>query len=517
MTPMDAKGAKTLESWRGGEPAWVDNTSSSAVIRDIRGRSQSTAASMDPFLAVFHALAGRHFLLPDRSGLAIPQNPQDPPSRFRWIVHGAARWRGDRSARQMDLAAISVVIARHFFNSTNQDDRMTVSPNRPTDGSRPLQGENGPQQDGSELPPVLFRLPDLGTSATPRTSSGSPLVTAQQSELPVQVSTEIVAEYPVDSNEAMLAASMSTHRIESGPLESIYVHQTTDPQPAAASSYSAVGQAAKSVPKSVLPDDRPAGRSWAEAAMAHRNVLMMLAFVVAVALWTSRRSSETTEIESTLAREGIAMDQGVAGIDAGTLEDFSVSLGEPSIDQRKTSSPIASVAATTDDTMQSKLGAATNSVGMEVLSSPIDAPEVSVAANAATSNSTGNVGEAFDETSLSANNFASSQGDANSVSVGYPNDTFGGTTPATVVASRRPSDGVGLPSLEDLESEPALSEEGFLSGYGAASQDAAATGASLGTPTAATAAPASLQPIPSSTPNGVVDWLKYAPDYPPAP
>lgn len=411
---------------------------------------------------------------------------------------------------------------------------MTVSPNRPTDGSRPLKGENGPQQDGSELPPVLFRLHNLGNSAARRTSSGSNPATVQQPGLSVQVATDVVAEYPVEANAAMLAASMSTHRIESGPAASIHNRESTDSQPTAASSYSANGQ----TPKSVLPDDRPAGRTWAEAAVAHRNVLVMLAIVVAVALWTSRRSSDTTEIEKTLAREGIAMDEGVAGIDAGTIEDFSVSVGETSTDQPKASSPITSVAATTesvkiDDAIESSLGAAPNTFAMENLSSPIDASEASLAANTAAnangvmSTSAGNVGGAFDEASLSAANFAAAEMNANSSSARFSDDMFGGTTPATVVANRRPSDGIGLPSLEDLESEPALSEEGFLSGNGfssqptssqpAGSQNSPATNASLGTPTATTTATAKPQPTPSSTPNGVLDWLKYAPAYPSAP
>lgn len=427
---------------------------------------------------------------------------------------------------------------------------MTVSPNRPTDGSCPLQGGNGPRQDGSELPPVLFRLPNLGTAGKARASKPTPLASAPPhthvpapfAETPAtgtSAAETCAAETCATETCAAETCTAKTFATEAFAVNSVASHQPAFNNPTSASfsdhspSDPSPDPVRGSVHRAARIDDRPAGRTWTEAAVAHRNVLVMLAIVVAVALWTSRRAPETTEIESVLAREGIAMDEGVAGIAVGGAEEFSVSMGEPTADQpgAAPSSPSPS-----------------SSFAMETLSSPLNAPEIggtsqqkmlsqqnvaskpmATAAVTSPAGGRGNVQStdfnSFDEASVSASAFSSSD-NSNASASRFSDGTFGGGVPATAVVSRRPSDSVGLPSLDELESEPALAGEALLSGYGggsssipsastsspsASSPSGAATGASLGVPTA------TPRPIPSSTPNGVVDWLKYAPAYPSTP
>jgi hypothetical protein len=149
---------------------------------------------------------------------------------------------------------------------------------------------------------------------------------------------------------------------------------------------------------------------------------------------------------------------------------------------------------------------------LEVLSAPTNAAEINKTV------------ETFDTSSLSTADFASTP----SASADVPGDTFtddmfgGVSASAKVIANRRPSEGIGLPSLEDLESEPTLSTT-ITAGETSETRDASFQGepiggASLGTPTVAPSEPAAPgQPLSTSTPNAITDWLKYAPEYPPAP
>lgn len=361
---------------------------------------------------------------------------------------------------------------------------MTVSPNRPTDGSRPLKGVDSPSQNGLDMPPVLFRLPDLGVSASSRLSKKLP---------------------PFASADSSLNASPANHAFASNQVVPPSSSVQAEPNPTAAVATEPAVEtgvdATSNVDRPVadrppILDARPAGRTWAETVMAHRTVLLMLVIVIAAAIWTSRRSSDPKEAMETLADRGIAINAGDV-----ITNDFQIDAGEPE------STPVPTSVAVGTPVAEKVVAAA---------ALPIDAPESEVASVSSMTAST------FDALSFSS----SFGGDESMKEVSTESllDQVG--TTAKVIANRRPSESGGLPSLEDLASEPSFhsepsfapepsfdSEPPFDSDLSFDSESAA--NVLLGPPTVSVQAAG--QPIPSKTPNAITDWLKYAPEYPTAP
>ncbi|QDT02693.1 hypothetical protein K227x_10710 [Rubripirellula lacrimiformis] len=211
-------------------------------------------------------------------------------------------------------------------------------------------------------------------------------------------------------------------------------------------------------------DVRPAGRTWAEAVMAHRAVLSLLAVVIAVALWTSRGTSDSTDVDS------------MAEVDeAFEIETGDLATSFPSADSFATSSAAAGSSAGLPRAANSS-SAAIDDSSEEHASVALNAPEPTTA----------------DADTVSRSISDRDRADAT--------PSFGqSSVPASTVSSRTPS---GLPSLEDLVSGPDGTDW--------------ETPASTAAPT--NAAPPVRQgeaeftgPEPSRTPAPVQDWLKYLP------
>ncbi len=191
---------------------------------------------------------------------------------------------------------------------------MTVSPTRPSDGNRPSdyvseydfsrnRGDSASLSDSAALPPVLFKLRNLAAvePVKQRWQDANADIENRQSVAPnasgstTKVSASTFNQQSMASTEKAVATVVTRQRGSDDPVAASEVSPTESQDISAR-------------------NERPTGRTWMELATAHRNVLVLLAIVIAMALWTSRKSTDSTESDSALAETGEMLD-----IDAGDL------------------------------------------------------------------------------------------------------------------------------------------------------------------------------------------------------
>ncbi|TWU50851.1 hypothetical protein Poly51_41440 [Rubripirellula tenax] len=365
---------------------------------------------------------------------------------------------------------------------------MTVSPNRPLDGnrharshadqhgSRPGHADQPEQSLDSEslaLPPILFKLRDVSPPATTSRITSTAAPQTQKTAPPNQIQTS------PNQNGALATESLATmgmNSVTDSARPAIETQPAADPYRAtlpfrgdsAGSAKVAPelpnttsGDAAMPKPERPTSDTRPAGRTWMEAAMAHRTVLVLLAAAIGFAFWTSRGSSDPSAIDSSLAKIDDALE-----IDTGEL-----AVEIPTVDSAMVANAKAKAKELLPKPTEEDLSAA-------ILAIESDAPPVAPTAPSVASLSppqpSGNElsTPGFDPAMLSTKTLGASP-----VSSRTPNAMAGD------IAS-------GLPTLEDLES-PANVNSGF--------SGTSLNGANPNVP------------VMSATPSAVSDWLRYLP------
>lgn len=169
---------------------------------------------------------------------------------------------------------------------------MTVSPQRPQDGSRRPQRnvESDPLSDTFTLPPTLFTLPNLRPAA------------AQAANIGRNSSDSLNPVVPEIVPTAMPTAP-----------QSLSVHSPTEPvtmetvEPCQAVPGGAGWESSSS--------NQHLGRTWMESIASHRKVLILLLGVIAAAVWSSRQGQDASDSQSSLAAAGELLE-----IDNGELD-----------------------------------------------------------------------------------------------------------------------------------------------------------------------------------------------------
>ncbi|WP_146532372.1 hypothetical protein [Rubripirellula reticaptiva] len=370
--------------------------------------------------------------------------------------------------------------------------------------------------ESPDLPPVLFKLPNLAptaaakparsavthdpTAATaiPETAVARPEIAIESNSQPAQ------AQHKYAANEAAFAAPelIAREPISSARVEDTDVHPSilripgldeptptrhedtsrsqerssqgpalrTDPTSQDEENTSSPSQRSlESRPARDIRDTRPAGRTWMEAAVAHRTVLVLLGVVIGAAFWTSRRPSTRSDVDSSIAK----VDQALELDSDNLITDFSI--GDKVDDLKENAS-----------TKISELNQSLEST-IEKISDQIDDQSIAVSLNAPTPtvSPATSASEPASPGAEAAEQFASNLDSPAVPSLGVD---------AMMVSSQSSrSTSIDLPTLEVLASDPTV-----VDGVSDLSAPANVNNFFSG-------------PKPSATPAAVSDWLQYLP------
>ncbi len=241
---------------------------------------------------------------------------------------------------------------------------MTVSPKRPSDGYRQPQLRSEPRAthplkrdfasenaearrceaadaELSQLPPVLFKLPNVKPQPAVKKRHPSAVMPSEDVRVDAPATHQVVpppappaARKPeilhgrsaVDSQARttvfgerhqpkMNSDQTGSSQVQSNDLE------TASSSPDAPGVHDTFHPPVPSATSRPRPDARPVGRTWMEAVVAHRTVLVLLGIVIGAAFWTSRRSGDAKDIESSIAK----IDRALEIESSELINDFSIS------------------------------------------------------------------------------------------------------------------------------------------------------------------------------------------------
>ncbi|MGB7325968.1 MAG: hypothetical protein WBD31_13920 [Rubripirellula sp.] len=391
--------------------------------------------------------------------------------------------------------------------------------------------------ESSDLPPVLFKLPNLAPApaAKPARSAvkhdqtaapAMPETTAAQPEIATELDSQTAPAYQkYAASEAAFAAPELLAQVRTASAQTTSARTTaarsedTDsypsilripgleeptsdlhqdrsqsneqstPEPSQRSTLTSQDSESPSSPSGRSLEDRtsrdsrdprPAGRTWMEAAVAHRTVLVLLGVVIGAAFWTSRRPSTPSDVDSAIAK----VDQALELDSDNLLTDFSI--GDKVDDLKENASTKVSEI---NQTLESTIEKISDQIDDQSIAVSLDAPTPTVTPETARP-------ETVSSETASPGNVATEQFASNLDAPAAPSLGVDAMTVSSQ-SSRGPS--IDLPTLEDLASDPMVMD-----------------GASD------LSAPASVNqfftgPKPSATPAAVNDWLKYLPPAPTQP
>lgn len=370
---------------------------------------------------------------------------------------------------------------------------MTVSPQRATDGNphrvvegrvprevcgpREMNDHIEPEAPSATLPPTLFQLPNLNAAAQkasstqPQCELGEPCCTSVgQSENEAPKAGQAIPTFPMPRN----AAPVTTGTATESPQDAASVPTSSSHESGTETSRIQSNQTPLASKSDTPASGNPAGRAWMETVGSHGIVVLLLLVVVAAALITGRN---TQDHDTTLSEQTELLDFG-----AGT--DVDLPLPRHGFDDA--TEFVSSVDTEHVPTPQ----------GTEL---SIAASQLDVEAAESIELNAGN--EAGDETLADVANAAvldepqseagTPQGPGAEWDMVQVNEfMLNGGVDARAASTRDTSNDTGstLPSLEDLAGESDTTESMTRS------------------------SPHRV----SNTPNPVIDWSRYVPEYKPA-